>query len=307
LYFHDLKEFSRKQNDMTTTEFNKQPIVLLRTSFNILFRSPAILFPFSIIAFIQLLIFEIFFFAPRFPLNLFFDPIIKRFEGARYLIYPNNYILLNKWFNHWSIQAFIFIFFGSFFIGVAINIINNINSDKQIGLKRAYKEISQRYVHLWCAALIHFGLIYFLTWVYGLFYQRAAMIRSTTGFLYFIKQFVIEGAPFYQLLIALFSLGVFAYIFPIIVLEKKSIFKAFVLNFKKSWPSFICIFLIIVLPGMLYIPFILLKMNWKLFFNIWTPEGWGIFMVCFIFLAMFVDAWQYTAITTCYILDKEEE
>ena len=115
----------------------------------------------------------------------------------------------------------------------------------------------------------------------------------------------MQGAPLYQLLIALFSLAVFAYIFPIIILEKRGFFSALVLNFKMLWSSFICILLVVIIPALLYIPLLLLKINGKLFVNVWAPEGWGMLMVCLILVTMFIDAWQYTAITTCYILDRE--
>ena len=296
---------TRKQVCMSNTEFRKHPIQLSRSAFNELFQSPAIFFPFSVLAFVQLLILEIFFFAPRFPLSGFFGPIINKFAGSKYLIYPNNYILLDRWFNHWSVQGIVFVFLGSFFIGVAILIINSINNEGQINLPAIYKETWQRYVHLWCAALTVFSVIFFFSFLYGLIYKRALLIRSTSGGFFFIKQLVMQGAPLYQLLIALFSLAVFAYIFPIIILEKRGFFSALVLNFKMLWPSFICILLVVIIPALLYIPLLLLKINGKLFVNVWAPEGWGMLMVCLILVTMFIDAWQYTAITTCYILDRE--
>ena len=98
-----------------------QPIALLRTSLGSILQNPIILYPFALMACIQLFIIEILFFAPRHPLNLFFAPMIKTLEGERFLHYPFNYAVLNKWFA--STQMFTYVLLNSFFFGVAVMII----------------------------------------------------------------------------------------------------------------------------------------------------------------------------------------
>ena len=56
-------------------------IALLRASVNTIITNPVIVYPFCIIAFIQLLVLEVLYFSPRFPLSVFFGPIIARLHG----------------------------------------------------------------------------------------------------------------------------------------------------------------------------------------------------------------------------------
>ena len=72
----------------------KQLIPLLRGSIETFITHPVILFPFVTIAFIQMLILEVLYFAPRFPLSVFFNPIVKTLWGEKFVHYPHNFVVL---------------------------------------------------------------------------------------------------------------------------------------------------------------------------------------------------------------------
>jgi len=92
-------------------ENNKiHPIRLLRESVNSYIANPIILIPFLTIAFIQLFILEILYFAPRYPLRVFFGPIIERFWGEGFLHYPFYLTVIPKIFQ--LIQIPIYLLFG---------------------------------------------------------------------------------------------------------------------------------------------------------------------------------------------------
>src|SRR3990167_4297696 len=137
---------------MIAKNAKKHPIVLLRTSVNTLVNHPDILFPFCILAFIQLLILEILFFAPRYPLAKFFEPLI-RLDNPAYLHYPYNFILVTKWFE--KIQIPIFVLFGGFFTGVSVAIVKAINDDMKFDFKGVFKQAVSSYIHLFLAGVIY--------------------------------------------------------------------------------------------------------------------------------------------------------
>jgi len=117
---------------MAQKKRNRQLIPLIRESVNNYFANPVILLPFVTIAFIQLLVLEVIYFSPRFPLVKFFGPMISRLEGESFLHYPSNFLILPKWFQ--LAQYVIYIFISSFFICTAINIISNIESALNVKL-----------------------------------------------------------------------------------------------------------------------------------------------------------------------------
>jgi len=285
------------------TTLSKSPIALLRLAWNTIFSNPAVLFPFAILVFIQVLILEIIFFAPRYPLSLFFGPIISKMEGAGFLHYPLNYLLLLKW-SH-SIQMILFVFLNCFFIGAAVLIIEQINSNKIVQLRQIFREALSRYINLFVFAVINIVLVQFFSLGHGLLIQRAMAIKSVTGIFFFIKQAVLLSAPLVQLLFAFILGALFAFVIPIVMLERKKIFTAFWINFREFGRSFGIMFWMITLSGILYLPIILIKSYLSTQPALFPPEALGIILILGVLVMALIDAWQYTAITI-YYLDKKE-
>src|SRR3990167_8068562 len=94
----------------------KQLIPLLKGSVDTYIAHPVILIPFLTLAFIQLLILEILFFFPRYPLSVFFNPIVRTLWGEGFVHFPNNYLILPKLFQ--NAQVFIYIFVSSYLISI---------------------------------------------------------------------------------------------------------------------------------------------------------------------------------------------
>lgn len=282
---------------------NKQLIPLLRESINSYIANPIILLPFVTIAFIQLLILEIIYFAPQFPLVKFFGPLIQKLEGEAFLHYPQNLIILPKWFQ--TAQFFIYIFISSFFIGMAIAIIANINNNKKSSFGAATRQALPQYVHLVLAAIMTFVVFYLLSSAYSMVIRRALQIQSKTGIFHILKATVIYGAPYFNLLIGVLVTAIFAFLFPIIIIEKKKILSALILNFKSLWKSFWFLFFVVLIPTLFYVPVILLRNNLGAVIHL-TFEGMRMIVLILSTLVMlFIDATVYTAITTHYLLKKE--
>jgi len=289
---------------MASKKIEKQPIFLLKIAFGTLIDNPIVLFPYGILAFIQLLIFELIFFAPRQPLSFLFKPLISRVEGDLFLHYPFNFLLLVKWFQSAWVQVPVYIIFSSFLLGATIGIINRINNDKKVKMGDVFAKTFASYIHLIVVSIIAICVLFGLTKLLTLIISRAAIIRSTSGAFFIIKQTVLIGAPYYKLFVALFVSAIFSLTFPSIIIEKKKVFSALLYNFKNLWGNFWFVFIVFLLPGLLYVPIILLKTNTKIF-EIMVPEVWGGLIILGMLLALLIDALQYTAITTFYLLKKE--
>ncbi|OGX41582.1 MAG: hypothetical protein A3G91_02710 [Omnitrophica WOR_2 bacterium RIFCSPLOWO2_12_FULL_50_9] len=282
----------------------KQLIPLLRESVNAYITHPILLFPFVTIAFVQILLLEVLYFAPRFPLVKFFGPLIQRLEGEAYLHYPQNLLILPKWFQ--IAQYFIYVLIGSLLTATAIAMIANLNNQKKTTFGAALRSTLPRYLHLVIAAIITFFVFQGLSGAYGLCIRRALQIRSETGLFHLIKAIVLYGAPYFNLLIGVLVTVMFAFVFPIIVIDQKKVFSAILLNFRHLWRSFWFIFFVILIPTLFYVPVMLLRDNLGIVVNL-TFEGMRLLLIILSIVVMIViDATIYTAITTYYLFKKEQ-
>ncbi len=288
---------------MPRRKTSKNLVPLLRGAVNTFIAHPVILFPFVVIAFIQLLVLEILCFASRFPLGGFFNPIVRTLWGEEFTHYPNNFIVLPKLFQY--AQMPIYVLISSFLIAVAIASIAAVNDNRTVKFLLVCRKVLAQYVHIFVAALLSFCVFYLFHRLYGLVIQRAWEISSTQGPFFIIKTVVIQATPYVNLLIGVLITAIFAFVFPIIVIEKKSIFPAIGLNFKHLWGSFWYVFLIVLIPTVFYLPALLLRSNIAGIAQTTFPEIRALALVVSVLVTMFIDAAVYTAVTTYYLLKKE--
>ncbi len=289
--------------ESTKTTF-RDPITLVKTSFNALINHPIILFPFFVSVFIQLVVLEFLYFSARFPLVVFFGPIIRRLWGEGFLHYPLNIILLPKLFYY--AQLFVYIFIGAFLTAVAALIIRAINNERKITFQEAVREAVPYYIHIFTASLIFLGTLKGFYAVYDIIFKRALLIRSKVGIFGFIKAVLVGGAPYYQFFIAILVTALFAFLIPVIVIERKKIFAALIENFKRLQRLFIIVFIAVFLPMLLYIPVLLLRNSVSSSEGITLPEIHVLIVVVGVFVTLFIDAIALTAVTTLYLADSEK-
>jgi hypothetical protein len=278
----------------------KHPLALLNSTLRTLVSNPAILFPFCILAFIQILILQVLFFAPRYEI---FKPLVMAFDGEIFLHYPFNFIHLVKWFQ--KTQVPVYIIFSSFFVGMAVAIIHALNNNKKIQMKPLFRQTFAVYLHLLVAAVISITTLFGISTLYRLVLNRAIIIRSTSGVLYIIKRIILDGAPYFNLLFAVLVTTLFAFVIPAIVIERKKIFAALIANFKELARGGGTIFVVLFMAALLYVPVLVLEINRPMLERTATPEIWVLFIILSVFVSLIVDAIQYTAITTFYLLKKD--
>ncbi len=266
-----------------------QPLTLLKSASNSVLNHPVILLPFATIALVQLLILEILYFSVRQPLVSFFGPVIRR-AGEAYLHYPFNFVFLPELFQYFQVPIYIFI--SSFFTGTAVLIIADINNNKNVEWAASVKRTLSRYVHLVTAAVIAWAVFYGAQ----VFYEY-----------WFVTYFgITQGRAMAHLFIGVAVTALFAFVFPLIMIEKKKVFSALFDNLKGLWNSWPSIFIIVLLPTLFYIPILLLKGNVMKVIDETFPEMVFVLLIIGIFALMIIDAIIYTAITTFYLWRREQ-
>lgn len=281
----------------------KQLIPLLRTAINTLAENPIILFPLCISVFFQLLALEILYFSVRFPLSVFFGPIIKRLWGETYLHYPFNFVLLPKLFYY--AQVAIFIFLGGFLCAMAVALIASINSEKKATVKSAFKETLPRYIHIFVASVLSFSLFSVLSIPYQMLAKRILISKSEKAILPYLKATITHGDPYFMLLIGVIASALLAFLIPVIVVEKKKIIAALIHNFKTLYRSFWFIVAVILVPTLLYVPVLLLRNSVSATADMALPGIPLLVVILSVFVTLAIDAAVLTA-TTIYYLSKRE-
>jgi len=280
-------------------------ITLLRTSVNTFLGHSTILYPLLLIAFIQLLTLELLYFYPRFPLNVFFGPIVRRLWSEGYLHYPFNFALLPQLFYY--AQLLIYIFIGAFLSAVAIEIIAAVNNEKRTSFKTAVRKTLPAYVHIFILSILSLSAVFGLSQAYGLLIQRALKLRAETGILSIIKKTILYGAPYADLLLGVIVTTALAFTIPIIVIERKKIFAALILNFRMLLRSLFFVFTIVLLPTLLYVPILLLRSNFMATVSQNMPIFQFIVLMLSVLVTIFIDATVLTATTTFYLHKKEDK
>lgn len=286
---------------MKKNQVHKQLIPLLKLSVKTLLTNPAILFPLSIGVFIQLLTLEILYFSPRFPLDIFFGPIVSRIWAEAFLHYPLNFFLLPKLFYYAQIAIYLFI--GSFLSAVAISMVASLNNHEKVSFKSAVNKVFPFYLHIFLAGLL--SLVLFNTFSF-LFYKaigQAVSIEKGAGAL---SQFLSVSQPYFNLFIGVMATVLLAFVIPVIAIEQKKITGALWANFSKLRKSFWFIFAVTAVPTMLYIPVFLLRNNMSEIANSTFPEI-QVFLILLGIAATFcIDTTVFTAATIYYLLEKEQ-
>ncbi len=276
---------------------------LLKEAFNTLLSHPLILFPFITIVFIRLLLLEILYFFPRTPLIVFFGPIVEKLWEPSFLHYPFNFILVSKLFQNF--QYLLFICVDSFLIATAIAILYAVNNHKPITFRSALRNTLSQYIHIIVSAFILAACFYGLHHLYEFAIMRFIKMGSVGKVFFILKTFMEHGAPYLNLLLSIFISTLFAFVLPIIVIEKKKVFSAIGLNFKNLWGSLRVVFMVVLIPTLLYIPVLLLRNH--VISNLYEtmPEVRVLVLIASTIILMFVDALVYTAVTIYYLVKKE--
>ncbi|OGX08125.1 MAG: hypothetical protein A2Y06_03160 [Omnitrophica WOR_2 bacterium GWA2_37_7] len=257
-----------------------------------------------VICFIQLFSLEFLNIVHRAPLNSFFAPVIRKLYGEIYLHYPLNFTLLPQLFQY--VQIVFYVLVSTFLVAVAIKAVVELESGNEKGLDfgSLVKKTLSSYVSLVLAALVVLAVILLSFKLFDKVYARAVLISATGGIKFAIKAVIIYGKPFFYLLLNAIATVLFAYVVPIIVVDKKKIFAAIWENFKLLFKSPWFTFCIVAIPYLFLVPGLLLK--YINFLGNDYPEVKFWLLVIDVLVMVAIDAVVYTSLTIFYIMKKGE-
>ncbi|MBU0469240.1 MAG: hypothetical protein KJ736_09320, partial [Candidatus Omnitrophica bacterium] len=276
----------------------------LASAISTLFGNKEIFFPFIVICFIQLFSLEILNLVHRSPLNLFFAPIIRKLYGEIYLHYPLNFTLLPQLFQY--VQIVFYVFVSTFLIAVAVKAVVELESGREDGLNfgSLVKKTLSSYVSLVLTGLLVLAVILLSFKLFDKVYARAVLISATGGIKFAIKAVIIYGKPFFYLLLNAIATALFAYVIPVIIVDKRKIFSAVWVNFKLLFEAPWFTFCIVAIPYVFLVPVLLLK--YINFMGNEYPEIKFWLLVIDVFVMVLIDAVVYTSLTMFYIMKKGE-
>jgi hypothetical protein len=227
----------------------------------ILKEKPVIYLPFLIAALLEVLALLILFLAPRMPFVKLFGPPIRAFYAERFLHYPANFILLPILFS--KAKMLISIIFTSLLTGLAISLTSNYYYRKQVNLSESFKQTLKRY-----------GSLFFIFLLLIVFFQLSAK-----GLNIVVSKALDAGqlrsviALLLNFTLAILVQAVFIYVIPVLIVEKKGLFKSLgnaLVVFKKF---FISTIILIGIPMLLYLPVIILQANSLFLIHRLFPES----------------------------------
>jgi hypothetical protein len=272
-------------------------------AFRTMVEEPAILMPFVIVAFLEGLCLIIVSFFPSPPLSLVFAPIIRKFFGEAYLHYPNNLVLLSTLFYY--IDTLTYAFVAIALSAISVNIFKNIKMRIPYTITALIRNTLKKYVSFLLFGLLMVFLLIFLKRVDTFLYNK-------------IMRFAAEFAPnaarrFYPvgLMLLLYVSNIVIMVFfvctiPLMVLQKKRLFKALLRSVYLGLRHFFQIFALLFVPFLVYFPLILLK-NWTEVLMAKTfPEITLVIMGAGILVTIFIDC--FMLMTACqFIIVKEKQ
>jgi hypothetical protein len=282
---------------------NRTPFTLLRASLNNIVQHPVILFPTATLAFIQLLLLEILYFAPQKPLSIFFGPLIKSIWSEEYMHYPQNLILLPKMFYY--VQIIIYLVLGSFFLAFTSKIVSVLNVHPRVNLKSSFKETLSTYIHIFFASIISYILFQILANGYVKILNYIINIKPFGASVSFWNKTLLWTIPYFQFLLGILASTLIVYVVPIIVIEKLKIFPAILKNFRVLFHSFPTTILIVGLPSLFYLPILALRNNVPFLMHSLAPEIQLIVIILSLLISMGVDLMIIVSTTTLYLFVKE--
>jgi hypothetical protein len=286
------------------SKLKSSPFTVLRLTFNIFkLEHRQIFYPFIIIVFINLLVLEILYFLPRYPLSVFFTPIISRIWGEQFMHYPMNLMLLPKLFYY--AQMVIFLFFSSILIAMVADMVAAVNNEKPVNFKASLQKSLPGYVYIVIYAFLFLLLSQAFYNAYGLLIRRALKIHSTAGIYFWIKECIFYAAPYSQFLYSIFVTTFLIYIPILIILEKKKFLAALIINFKTLFGSLWLTFILVLVPALFYIPYLLMQNNMGRLVDMTVPEVQVLVIAVCIFLTTAINIFIVASATTYYLYKKE--
>jgi len=225
-------------------------------AYDLIRKTPRLLLPLSIVAFLEALWLEILCFSLQPPLKTFFLPPIKRFFKEVSLHYPAFLFTVPTLFGYG--QLLIYVFMGGFLTAVTIVMAASLSEGHPLTFGAAWKKASKRFLAL---IFISFFMVFLLAFVSGreISFLKAGFEFAGRGALRNLLGLLMKVFRYLNFLIAVAIQTFVFFIFPLLVLENKKFFRAFGEGILFGGKHFGRAFLLLLFPTLFYGPIWFLK------------------------------------------------
>jgi hypothetical protein len=274
---------------------------IIKSSFTLIATNSCLWTPIAVMVLLQWIIIDLLFFYPQAPLNEIFAPIITNFYSPNHMHYPFNLYAIPNLMVRFDYPLTLFV--KSFLISMVIVSLWRSNEDDTDHPKGVGAIVLKRFIHIIFATLILLILEWAIYKLYDRIAERAMMIRSQSGWTYWLKMTVLEGQRFFKLLGETFLTFMFIYVYPVILIDRRNVFVALFVQFKYLFRSFWSTLLLVLVPTFLLV--LLLVLNRVLNGADVPPEANVYLLVLAVLIYGIRDLFMYVGITTRFLLDKE--
>jgi hypothetical protein len=274
------------------------------TTFSFLKHNKLLFIPFIIFSILELLALIFVYISPRMPFVIVLGPPIKAFFGERFLHYPMNFVLIPKLAG--ISRTVLSILVGAYLSAVAVQVISNL-----------YEKKTLRMINVFKAALKKYAAFFLVVLIITILFQGALQLPSVglrkyflTGHktLLFLKPAIWFGPALagISFVISVLIQACFAYVMPVLVIEKVNPFKALLRSCALFFKSFFPTIMLVGIPMLAYVPIIILQYNTFFIINKFFPEL--VLFVAFINVlvtSLFVDVLITLSTTLFYLMNKD--
>ncbi len=277
-----------------------------KDTFDLMILQPKIMFPFLILAVIDLIGMIALFVFEQPPLNKFLAPIVFRFlhYGPQSLHYPFNLLLLSSLFQY--LQMFTSIIIGTLMSGLTINGVQQYYQTGEISYKVAFKNAVFKYVNLFIITLAVFFLIAFF---YGV--EKVILIKLLSKGPSFLgihdKDWTMIGLIFAVIGISGIIQSLLVYAQPSIMLDNKNFVVAIFRSLYYAFTNCFGTLLLVVIPLLFFLPITLVKNNFMPLMKISAPEIVFVVLVLGTLITMAINIVITISSTRMYAAIRDEK
>ena len=228
-----------------------------------------IIIPFLVWGFLEALALECIYFFPGVPFGPIVNPIVAKYFGEAYAHYPGNLVIVSKLFYY--AQSFLFVVVGVFLSAMTIDLIRRIDTSDSLLPKDIFESAIRRYIPCFIYGIIIVAAGFVVKKYSGVAFQR--YIGSVSAH---IPGEMLQLLPFasslWMLTARIAMLTLFILTVPIIVIKRRSIIMALPESIFRGLLGFFPIFIMLLMPHLLYLPILLLKSFMTRLANATFPE-----------------------------------
>jgi hypothetical protein len=274
-------------------------IAAYKKLFELLQKKPLLALPFIFLALCNFAALTLIYLGPRYPLSKLFAPPVRKIWGEQFLHYPQNFSLIPKLYNH----AHVFISFtlGLFLTGIFIVLIARFFDDekkKKIKIFNVFLTVLKKYLPMVLFFAVFYGINKLFFKLLGV--SLAFFLGDSS-----VSVYCHLGGNF---LVSVFLQTAFAFIFPAILLSGSGLFAALKHNVGLVKRNIKDVFIVVLIPSLLYVLVILNMIFMPWFLARFEPEVLLLSLSFNIIMTVLIDFFITGATTVFYLhlMDRAE-